>query len=84
MKIYHMIIQKGEDESTRKEYLSKHQGSAPAGWKCVGVCGYHEEAKRSPLHPCVGCVYYATCGSTTRTMPCDGRKTKTELKKEEQ
>ena len=27
-------------------------------------------------HPCIGCVYFAACGSTTRTAPCAGRKTK--------
>lgn len=27
----------------RKEYISTKQGSAPAGWVCVGVCGYHEQ-----------------------------------------
>lgn len=34
-------------------------------------------------HPCKGCIYYATCGESTRTMPCDGRKTKSEKKREE-
>lgn len=24
-------------------------------------------------HPCIGCKYFTACGSTTRTMPCDGR-----------
>ena len=28
--------------------------------------------------PCIGCVYFDSCGSTTRTVPCDGRKTKSE------
>lgn len=51
MKIYHMIIARPAaenvgDHSTRKEYLSVHQGSAPAGWVCVGVCGYHEQPKK--------------------------------------
>lgn len=32
--------------------------------------------------PCINCVYFATCGSTTRTEPCEGRKTKSEQKKE--
>lgn len=27
----------------RREYISTKQGSAPAGWVCVGVCGYHEK-----------------------------------------
>lgn len=31
--------------------------------------------------PCVGCVYYGECGNTNRTMPCDGRETKTEREK---
>lgn len=36
-----------------------------------------------PKKPCVGCVYFNVCGSTTRTEKCDGRKTKTEQKKEQ-
>ena len=46
-KYYHMIIQRIGDKTgeTRKEYISKHQGSAPAGWVCVGVCGYHEKGR---------------------------------------
>lgn len=47
MKVYHMIIARPaseilDDLSTRREYLSTRQGAAPAGWICVGVCGYHE------------------------------------------
>lgn len=47
MKYYHMIIgriaaENFGDKSTRREYISRRQGSAPAGWVCVGVCGYHE------------------------------------------
>lgn len=34
-----------------------------------------------PKKPCIGCVYFATCGSTTRTEPCKGRKTKREQSK---
>ena len=30
-------------KSHRKEYISRKQGSAPDGWVCVGVCGYHED-----------------------------------------
>ena len=30
--------------------------------------------------PCIGCVYFKQCGSTTRTAKCDGRKTKKETK----
>ena len=26
--------------------------------------------------PCIGCVYFETCGSTTRTKPCNGKITK--------
>lgn len=33
-------------------------------------------------HPCQGCIYYKACGSTTRTAPCSGRKTKREAEKE--
>ena len=48
MKIYHMIIQRKDDTTgeTRQEYLSKRQGAAPVGWKCVGVCGYHESREK--------------------------------------
>lgn len=37
--------------------------------------------KKMPKHPCVGCVYYTACGQTTKTEPCNGRKTKSEVKK---
>lgn len=52
MRIYHMIIGRKTaenmgDHSTRKEYLSRRQGSAPEGWVCLGVCGYHETPKAS-------------------------------------
>lgn len=30
--------------------------------------------------PCIGCVYFNACGSTTRTEPCKGRQTKREQK----
>lgn len=30
-------------------------------------------------HPCVGCIYFKECGNTNRTMPCDGRTTKSQL-----
>ena len=47
VKYYHMIIARAAaenmgDTSTRKEYISRKQGSAPAGWVCLGVCGFHE------------------------------------------
>jgi hypothetical protein len=50
MKYYHMIIQRpgparwGETDG-RREYISTKQGSAPAGWVCIAVCGYHEEKR---------------------------------------
>lgn len=31
--------------------------------------------------PCRGCVYFKACGENTRTMHCEGRQTKTELKR---
>ena len=34
-------------------------------------------------HPCIGCIYFDVCGICTRTMPCDGRVTKSEKKLEE-
>ena len=45
-KYYHMIIQRISNMSgeTRKEYISRRQGYAPPGWKCVGVCGWHEKS----------------------------------------
>lgn len=45
IKYYHMIIQRINDTTgeTRKEYISQRQGYAPSGWKCVGVCGFHEK-----------------------------------------
>lgn len=33
-------------------------------------------------HPCIGCIYYKACGNTNRTVPCDGRMTKTQKAKE--
>lgn len=35
-------------------------------------------------NPCRNCVYFHTCGETTRTAPCDGRRTKNEQKEEKQ
>ena len=82
MKYYHMIIQPigqfDDDTSNRKEYISQHQGAAPPGYKCVGVCGYHEKP-REVQYPCRGCIYYSVCGSSTRTEHCDGRKTKSQV-----
>jgi hypothetical protein len=34
-------------------------------------------------HPCVGCIYIKECGNTNRTMPCEGRVTKSQKKEEE-
>lgn len=86
MKYYHMIVEPignwTGDGTGRKEYISTVQGSAPAGYKCVGVCGYHEKP-RKVQYPCRGCVYYSACGSNMRTIPCEGRKTKSELRKEQ-
>lgn len=52
VKYYHMIIARPWEEahgdtSTRREYIARMQGSAPAGWVCLGVCGYHEEVKKA-------------------------------------
>jgi hypothetical protein len=38
--------------------------------------------KTHPKHPCINCIYFKACGETTRTMPCKGRMTKSEKKKE--
>lgn len=50
MKYYHMIIERlcGWDISPegRREYISTKQGAAPDGWRCVAVCGYHEEPRK--------------------------------------
>ena len=44
---YHMIIQRpgyvNWGTETRREYISTKQGSAPPGWVCVAVCGYHDK-----------------------------------------
>lgn len=54
-KYYHMIVarpaaERTGDTSTRREYISPRQGSAPEGWVCLGVCGYHEKPGRSAAH----------------------------------
>lgn len=33
-------------------------------------------------HPCINCIYFKVCGERTRTAPCEGRKTKSEVKAE--
>ena len=83
MKYYHMIVEPignwpGETLG-RMEYISPTQGAAPNGYRCVGVCGFHEKPKQVQ-YPCRNCVYYATCGDSMRTMQCDGRKTKREMR----
>lgn len=53
-RLYHMIIEKlpphhnpsANMRHTRTEYINSKQGSAPRGWKCVCVCGYHEEKQK--------------------------------------
>ena len=45
MKIYRMKIQNKKTGET-KTYTSAHQGSAPAGYKCIGVLGYYETPKK--------------------------------------
>ena len=35
---------------------------------------------KSPTHPCLGCIYFKACGETNRTMPCEGRMTKSQKK----
>ena len=32
--------------------------------------------------PCIGCVYFNACGETNRTMPCEGRQTKSDKERE--
>lgn len=36
---------------------------------------------KSVQHPCISCIYYEQCGTTTRTQPCTGRKTKKEQRR---
>lgn len=42
MKIYRMIIENLKT-GERVSYNSNRPGSAPAGWKCIAVCGYYEK-----------------------------------------
>lgn len=42
MKIYRMIIENMRTKE-RKTYTNSRAGSAPAGWRCVAVCGYYEK-----------------------------------------
>lgn len=34
-------------------------------------------------HPCQGCIYFNACGDNNRTMPCEGRVTKSQKKEED-
>ena len=61
MRYYHMIVESNAT-GERREYISTKQGEAPHGYKCVGVCGYHDKP-RQVQKPCIGCVYYAACSS---------------------
>lgn len=38
---------------------------------------------KQPKKPCLNCIYFKACGDTMRTKKCNGRKTKSELKKEQ-
>ena len=38
--------------------------------------------EKNVLHPCQGCIYFKDCGQAGRTEPCKGRKTKKNVKKE--
>lgn len=33
------------------------------------------------VRPCVNCKYFKVCGSTTRTVPCNGRELKSKKDK---
>lgn len=35
-----------------------------------------------PKYPCRNCIYFLECGENMRTIPCDGRQTKSKNKKE--
>ena len=37
---------------------------------------------KQPKYPCRSCIYYNACGDKSRTMPCEGRKTESQHKKE--
>lgn len=32
--------------------------------------------------PCIGCIYFKSCGNTNRTQECKGRVTKSQKKEE--
>ena len=50
--MYVMVIEPlrffpGEGKAERRTYHSKHQGAAPPGYRCVGVCGGYDIPKNS-------------------------------------
>lgn len=49
MNCYRMVIENIKT-GERKTYTSATPGAAPAGWKCVGVCGYYEKPKTEAAH----------------------------------
>ena len=57
------------------EIISK---SANGFIKVVGIKQQFYEVK----YYCRNCIYFKACGYNMRTEPCKGRKTKSELKKE--
>lgn len=40
--------------------------------------------KKFVQKPCIGCIYFKVCGSTSRTEPCSGRMTKREKEREDE
>jgi len=38
---------------------------------------------KSVKRPCISCIYFNACGETTRTVPCNGRVTKSEKNRSE-
>lgn len=46
MKYYRMAIENIKT-GERDTYISKRQGAAPSGWRCIGVCGYFEQPSRN-------------------------------------
>ena len=51
-KYYHIIIEQinpangKKSIDTRREIISPNASECPAGWRIVGVCGYHEKPER--------------------------------------
>ena len=46
MKFYRMAIENIKT-GKRDTYISKRQGAAPSGWRCIGVCGYYETPSKN-------------------------------------